>query len=424
MVPGGVASAATRSGELLQGVGNLPHVEVPAIGAAWLIGGLFLLHIIFGTLSMGIVMLAPTFELLGRVRGQPWMDRFANALASTNLKLFSFGATLAAFAVTVMAPLYSNLFIRLFTIFWLPMLTAFLSWPLTIALLLIYVYRWRRMSMERKGRHIAIGYLGGLSEHLFLFLIVGVDSFMLTPVRSFSWLAIFNPTFWDELVHRFFGNMSWVLLFAAGVMLVYGHANREPEERHYYASAATWCLCLGFLFLVPQAISGYFFAKSIQSASPGAFTYSFTGPLAWLWLVQQAFFGFLLVAANVFFLQSAARRPALGMVLLAGAFVLSALTVLPSALYGSYFWVRYIFMFGSLLLTLTHFVWWLFLPHQKPLLRGTGRTTMVAAGVIALFLILLMGTIRETARGNYTIYGAQTVQQGSALFQPPKGFYP
>jgi hypothetical protein len=406
--------------------GMLPHVTVPAVGAAWLIGGIFLGHIIFGTLSMGIVMLAPTFELLGRLRGQAWMDRYANSLASTNLKLFSFGATLAAFAVTVMAPLYSKLFVRLWTIFWLPMLTAFLSWPLTVTLLLLYVYRWRRMSVEGKGRHIALGYAGGLSEHLFLFLIVGVDSFMLTPVRSFSWQAVFNATFWEELFHRFFGNMSWVLLFAAAVMLLYGRAHRDGDEveLHYYSSAATWSLSLGFLLLVPQAISGFFFAEAIKGASPGAFTYSFTGPFAWLWQLQQAFFAVLLISANVFFLQSTEEPRMAGLLVLAVVVLFGVFMILPSAWYLGYFWVRYIFTFAALLLTVGHWAMWTRIPHPRRFLRGSGRGMMTLAGVVALFLILLMGTIRETARGPYTIYGVQTQQQGSQLFEPPKGFYP
>lgn len=408
------------------GLGNLPRPQVPALGTKWLIGILFLAHIIFATLSMGIVMLSPTFELIGRLRGEAWMDRFANSLASTNLKLFSFGATLAAFAVTVMAPLYSNLFIRLWTVFWEPILAAFLTWPVTITLLLVYVYRWKRMSAERKGRHIAIGYLGGLTEHTFLFLIVGVDSFMLTPVRAFSWAAIFNPTFWSELVHRFFGDMSWVLLFASAMMLLYGAAHRhgDDEQRHYYSSAATWCLSIGFLMLVPQAISGWFFASSIKSASPGAFHYSFTGPYAWLWMLQEAFFAFLLIAANVFFLQSTDRRAPLSRPLLVVVTLFGVAMVLPGAWYGELFWIRYIFMFGALLLSVLHLVLWARLPHTRPFLRGSGRRIMTLAGVVALFLILLMGTIRETARGPYTIYGLQTQSQGSQMFQPPKHYYP
>lgn len=382
----------------------------------WLVGGLFLLHVIFGTFSMGAVVLAPTYELIGRRRGgHPGYERLAHSLAATNLKIFSFGATLAAFAVTVLAPLWSSLFIPLFTIFWPVVLAAFLSWFTTIAFELLYVFRWRRMSAASKGAHIVLGYLGAASEHFFLFLIVGVDSFMLTPVRAQSWAAIFNPTFATELLHRFVGNLSWVSLFAGGVLLLYAAARREPEDRAYYAWAARVSIGVGFLLLIPQALVGWFFAEQIKAASPGAFDYSFTGTFAWLWLLQQLLFGIVLLGANLYFRRSRA--------LIAIVACLSLLTLLPEQVYGRYFWVRYVFLGAAILLSLLH---WL-VSARRPALTlpgGGGRFLVMTAGACSLFLVLLMGTIRETARGPYTVYGLQTQSQGSKPFSPQRGFYP
>jgi cytochrome bd ubiquinol oxidase subunit I len=391
-------------------------VQVPGVGAVWLVGALFLFHVIFGTFSMGAVVLAPTYELAGRLRGgHPGFERLAHSFAATNLKIFSFGATLAAFAVTVLAPLWSSLFIPLFTIFWLPVLTAFLSWFATIVFELLYVFRWRRMSATSKTGHIVLGYLGAASEHLFLFLIVGVDSFMLTPVKAQSWAAIFNPTFWTELLHRFVGNLSWVSLFAGGVLLIYAAANREPAERAYYVWAARLSIAIGFLLLVPQAVIGWLFAEQIKAASPGAFEFSFTGTFAWLWLLQQFLFGVVLLGANVYF-----RRSRL---LTAAVALLSLLTLLPEQLYGHYFWVRYIFLGAAIVLSLLHWLIWTRRPAPA-LPSGGGRFLVMTAGACSLFLVLLMGTIRETARGPYTVYGLQTQSQGQQQFNPGKGFYP
>ncbi|MBO0681772.1 MAG: cytochrome ubiquinol oxidase subunit I [Candidatus Dormibacteraeota bacterium] len=423
-----VASLAAMLMLLQSQISNPPPVHVPVVGSVWLIGALFLGHIIFGTLSMGIVVLAPTYELVGMVRGRPWMDRFANALSTTNIKVFSFGATLAAFAVTMMLPLWSNLFVRLWTLFWLPVLTAFLTWLVTITLLLIYVYRWNRMSASNKPAHVAVGYAAALSEHSFLFLIVGLDSYMLTPNGASSWAAIFNATFWEELVHRFIGDISWVSLLAAAVMVLYGAANRDEVQRGYYGLAARASLVVGFAALVPQAVSGFFFAEAIRSASPGAFRLSFTGGLAWLWLVQQFLFGVVLLAVNVYFLHSRPRPNRMGLALTVATTLLSALTVLPAAWYLGYFWVRYILLFGSLLLTGGHCLFWWrsrLATWAEPLLRrSSGRLLLTAGGVVALLLVLLMGTIRETARGPYTVYGVQTQQQGQSHFQPPRGYFP
>jgi hypothetical protein len=410
----------------VQSLNQLPPVQVPGVGAVWLVGGLFLLHIIFGTFSMGSVVLAPTYELLGRLRGgHEGLERLGHSIAVTNLKVFSFGATLAAFAVTVLAPLWSSLLIPLFTIFWLPVLVAFLSWFTTIVFELLYVFRWRRMSAGAKGAHILLGYLGAASEHLFLFLIVGVDSFMLTPVRAQSWQAIFNPTFWTELLHRFVGNLSWVSLFAGGVLLIYAAADRDPLERAYHAWAARVSIVVGFLLLVPQAVIGWFFAEQIKAASPGAFENSFTGSFAWLWLVQQFLFGVLLLGANLYFWQSRAERRAWPRGLTLVVAVLSVGTLLPSQVYGAYFWIRYLLLGAALLLTLLHWLLWRPAPRPVyPVLRRSGRFLVMTAGACSLFLVLLMGTIRETARGPYTVYGMQTQAQGSQPFNPSRGFYP
>ena len=55
---------------------------------------------------------------------------------------------------------------------------------------------------------------------------------------------------------------------------------------------------------------------------------------------------------------------------------------------------------------------------------GGGRFLVMTAGACSLFLVLLMGTIRETARGPYTVYGLQTQSQGQQPFSPSRGFYP
>src|SRR5919108_552660 len=107
---------------------NRPDVHFPFIGNKWLVGLFFLTHIIFGSFSMGA--------------------------------------------------------------------------------LLLYVFRWRAMEL-RKGAHITIGVAGGLSEQLFLVLIVGLDSFLLTPSKTLGLQSFFNASYLPELGHRFVGNLSW-----------------------------------------------------------------------------------------------------------------------------------------------------------------------------------------------------------------------
>jgi hypothetical protein len=133
----------------------------------------------------------------------------------------------------------------------------------------------------------------------------------------------------------------------------------------------------------------------------------------------------VLLGANLYFWHSreeAGATPRTLTVLVAG---LSVLTLLPSEAYGTLFWLRYVFLGAAILVSLVHWLLWLPAPREAaPALRASARFFVVGAGVCSLFLVLLMGTIRETARGPYTVYGEQTQSQARQLFTPPKGFYP
>ena len=418
---------------------NRPDITVPVLGNRFVVGAFFLTHVIFGSFSMGAVLISPAFEWIGLRRRDPRFERYAQGVASTNLKVFSFGATLAAFAVLTLLGLYPRLFVSLITIFFWPMLLAFSSWFLTIPLLLVYVFRWRHMEVH-KGRHIALGVLGGLSEQLFLVLIVGLDSFLLTPSRGLGPGTFFNPSYLPELAHRFVGNLSWASFFIAAVMAFYAARRRTPLEREYFAWGSRVSLVVGFLTLLGQVVLGFLYAESIRRASPGAFTYSVQGSFAWLWLVQGVLLGILLAGSNWYFWKSLPppqggrvgvgvlqRSNPLGATLTALVILLALLEVAPSALYPRpLFWLRYVFLGAAILLSLLH---WLIWRRPRPALeaglRRGGRMALTVTGAAALLLFLLLGVIRETARGDYTVYGQLKESNSTGVFQAPsKGFYP
>ncbi len=404
---------------------HLPNIRIPVLGNTWLVGFLFLAHILFASFSMGVVLLSPTYELVGHVRQSRALERLAQGLASANIRVFSLGATLGAFAVFSLTGLYGSAFIPLVIRLWEPMLIAFVSWFLTIPLLLVYTYRWIQISERTKAGHIALGYLGGISENLFLFLIVGLDSFMLTPNSGGGFGALFNGSFWPEFFHRFTGNLSWGALMVAGVLIAWRSFHREERERAYYAWAARVSLGVGVLLLVPQAIEGWFFARSILLSSPGAFVNSFAGPWAPLWLVQQFLVGAILVAANVYLAQTRAGRRWPGMAITVAVVLLAIGTVLPAPVYGSVYWVRYLLLGLELLLTLFHFGVWNPLRRSRPEPGWSGRAAVVLAGAAAVMVFLLMGVIRETARNPWVVYGQITQGAAQNLYRPPSPtFYP
>src|SRR5438552_7983056 len=122
---------------------------------------------------------------------------------------------------------------------------AFSIWFLTLGGILLYNLRWDQFRL-RKGLHIAIGYATAATEHIFLFIIVALDSHLLTPGQGQGTAAFFNPSYWPELGHRFAGNLSWASFFIAAVAAIYAAASRIPANRLYFHWAARTSLVVGF----------------------------------------------------------------------------------------------------------------------------------------------------------------------------------
>src|SRR5438045_5052513 len=104
---------------------NQPSIQLPFITNRWAVGFFFLVHIIFGSFTMGALVLGPTYEWIGLRREDPRFERYARALGNVNLKIFSLGATLGGFAVIVIVALYGEVFVYLLMlVFWPPVVAV------------------------------------------------------------------------------------------------------------------------------------------------------------------------------------------------------------------------------------------------------------------------------------------------------------
>src|SRR2546430_14079831 len=85
-----------------------PGVPLPFITNRWAVHFFFLAHIIFGSFTMGALVLGPTYEWIGLRREDPRFERYARALRNVNLNIFSLLATLGRFAVFGGVALYGK----------------------------------------------------------------------------------------------------------------------------------------------------------------------------------------------------------------------------------------------------------------------------------------------------------------------------
>src|ERR1700738_5431161 len=120
---------------------NQPGIQLPFITNRWAVGIFFLIHIIFGSFTMGALVLGPTYEWIGVRREDPRYERLARSLGNVNLKIFSLGAPLGGFAVIVHTSLHPTVFGTLLTLFFWPAGVAFSVWFLTLGGILFFTLR-------------------------------------------------------------------------------------------------------------------------------------------------------------------------------------------------------------------------------------------------------------------------------------------
>ncbi|MCL5961922.1 MAG: cytochrome ubiquinol oxidase subunit I [Chloroflexi bacterium] len=391
-------------------------LSIPVVGNTWTVGLAFQVHIVIVAFIMGIAILAPTAEWLGlRSGGESW-ERLAHDLGETIGRLFAFGATWAVFALMLIFGLYPRLFGVLTGIFFWPLVAVGAIWfVMTISAYLYYV-TWERLD-QRRGLHLAIGWTFAGSAFLFITLITELSSFQLTPSDPSRLLAAaLNPSWPTEIVHRHIGNVSY-----AGLLLAsYASARalfppqRNELDRAHYDWLADVALLLGISMALFQPLVGWFYARQVQIASPGAYERMMIGANSWMFLVQGFFFGAVLFLGNVYMALSIRRgKPgkwtvtwmrnsawAIG--------ILALLLIVPKGWpLGQMMPWKYISLFGLVLFSLVNVA--LYRRVRRDFAWGSGgrelQVAMAIVGIAIVALMVTMGIIRTSARGSYVIYG-------------------
>lgn len=409
----------------------LPEFDltVPILGNRWAVGIAFQTHLVFVAFIMGIALLGPSAEWLGlRGGGEHW-EWLAQGLANTVIRLFAFGATWAVFALVFIFGLYPRLFGVLTGIFFWPLVTVAAIWFVMSVSAYAYAETWDRMRSRRR-MHMAIGWVFAGATFVFISLITFLSSYQLTPGNASEWwMAALNASWPTEIIHRHIGNLSYgalILSSYAGVrLLIPGRGGSVNVSR--YDWMADTMLVLGLALTLLQPIAGWLYARQIQIGSPGAYERIMTGPDAWLWLVQGFFFGGALFLANLYFLLALRRgRPdrraqswIRTSVIAVG--ILALLLIVPKEWpLGQMMPWKYISLTGMVSFSAVSvaFYW-----RCRPSFAwGAGgrwtRYSLALTGIALVALLVTMGVIRTSARGEYVIYGRMTENQAQQIEGP------
>ncbi len=403
------------------------------IGGARIVTGVsMLIHIFFAELFVGFAIAAPVLEAWGAKTGSPRMDRLAQSMTRFNVVTFSTGATFAVLFLVLLVGLYPQVTASLFTHFFYLIVLAMLSMGLTLWGMYTYYYKWDKYAVLHKGRHIAFGFTMGFFIWIWMVIMSGIDTFMVTGgggaptitegnIASFtaSVQGLFNPMFTEMVLHRTFANLSWpAFALAAWAAFMYIRSKTEAQ-RSFYDWASSVGLSWGVGFLLLQPIVGFAIVYAMKTSAPenavagaegGAYARLTSGESSGILYTNLVLVVVLFVLGCVAMYLGAERHPDRSgqvpirffalVAAVAGIYSISPLADFP------FLYMRYIMMLVMVLATLGAFV-----TYMRGRLRfkyGSPsfgyRAILMGLGVLAAVVALNMGFMKSNSRVPFTVY--------------------
>lgn len=408
-----------------------------------------IVHMFFAELFVGFAMAAPVLELWGARTGSPRMDRLAHSITRFNVLTFSTGATFAVLFLVLLVGFYPRITTALFTHFFYFLAIAVASILLALWAIYTYYYKWDRYSVLNKGRHLATGFAAGAFIWIWMVILTGIDTYMVTGggpnatpitegnITSFgsALSGVFNPMFVGMALHRTFANLSWpAFAVAAWGAFMYARV-KKPEDKAFFDWSTSIGLMWGVGFLLVQPLMGFMIAYSMKLAEPqnpvdpnlqGSYTRLTEGPTSHLLYFNLAMVVGLFVLSNAAMYLRAGRHPEgearrpiqfFGLVaVVAGLYSTSPAAGFP------FLYMRYIMLLIMVLATVGALATYVRsrAGFRYGDLARSYRVVLLALGVLAAVVALSMGFMKSNSRVPYTVYNQPdfTVQSE----RPPSGF--
>jgi cytochrome bd-type quinol oxidase subunit 1 len=409
-----------------------------------------LVHMFFAELFVGFAIAAPVLQAWGARTGSPRMDRLAHSMVRFNVLTFSTGATFAVLFLVLLVGFYPTVTAVLFTHFFYILAIAMASMVLSLWGMYTYYYKWDRYSIFNKRRHAALGLAMGAFIWIWMVLMTGIDTYMVTGggpnaepvaegnVANFgaALSAIFNPMYVEMILHRTFANLSWPAFALATWAAFMYIRSKSGADKAFYDWATSVGLSWGVGFLLAQPIGGFLIVYSLKLAQPedpasataagGAYERLTSGYTSDLLYINLMLVVGLFVLSNLAMYIGAGRHPDragrrpiqfFGLVAaLAGLYSISPLAQFP------FLYMRYIMILIMVLATAGALV--SYLRGRMRFRYGSPATSyrvvLLALGVLAAVTALNMGFMKSNSRVPYTIYNQPnyTVENET----PPTGF--
>jgi cytochrome d ubiquinol oxidase subunit I len=439
---------------------NLPiqETDLGPQGRSIFIAVVMLAHMLFANLQLGGAWVAAGTESLFLVRKKARYDRMARSISLFNLILIAAGATFAATGLFFFFGLFPKLSSYEFHIWWWPLLGESILFASQILLVGLYWFSWGKIGNKI---HQLLGYGFAVATFFQTLMINTLAAGMLTPGGStlpfqsqsgislttaanyFSWWI--NATTWNLQLHRIGAAISFFGFVLAMLGVFHFLDRKDLRSKQYWDWAVSYGMVIGLAGFLLQPILGLEYMTSIMHAQPAAFEQMMHGPRAWAFVLMVGLFSIIAIAATTYFIDRrektirlfGSNRARWMMYLILIAVVVSGLILVQPAWLGGVglgapgVWrnplgimpLKYVGLFvisvccGFLLLYDVIFLS-AYKESQWGNLPRASRAAAAIAGFTGMWLLVVMGYIRESGRSPWTIYGIVPVP-GGQLYPTP-----
>ena len=420
----------------------IQQVGINNQGRSMFIAFVMLTHVIFANLHLGGSWVAVGSESIFLFRKQERYNRIARTLTLFNVILFSFGATFAIAGVLFFIALFPVFASQAFHVYWWPLFAEAILFATEIVLLYSYWFGWKKLS---KRKHQLLGYGYAVSVFFQTLMINMLASGMLTPgIDSISYgssglmtmpieeafAAWFNPTLWNLQWHRLFASLAFIGFVLAMLGAFHYIKRKGDQDRKYWDWVGSYGMSWGLVGLIVQPFLGLLFMLSISDANNGAFQLIMHGPRAWEMLLMIGAIVFLFLTIILYFIERrqsvfvAMKSKYLQKIFLALfwiAAIAGFILIQPAWLNGTYFfspnnWVnplglmRYkyialgiLILIGTAILSIDMVLLKRWKEPHWGNLTFAGRSSLILSGFLGIFIIEVMGFVRESARAPWTM---------------------
>ncbi len=427
----------------------IQEIGLGASGRSIVIAVVMLTHVLFANLHLGGAWVAAGTESGFLLSRKPRYNRLARSITLFNVILFSAGATFAIAGMLFFISLYPTFTSEMFHIYWWPLLAEGFLFAIEIFFLYTYWFSWDRIS---KGWHQFLGYGYAVSVFFQTLMINTLASGMLTPGSdTIEWgstglltMSIttlqswwFNASTWILQFHRLAAAISFFGFLLAMLGMFHYLDRKDTPSKTYWDLVSSYGLSWGLLGLVFQPLIGIVYMYTIFRNQPSAFASIMVGSRAWEMVLMVGLLSFLLITVLVYLYDRKEK-----IIRSEGNETLHRLFkifIILAVICGFILVQPYTMSFGInplgnmsyklaalfILIVIGAFAFGIDLVMLREpgtvewgALSDTSRHAAILAGILGIFIVAVMGYVRESARSPWVVYKIIPVPGGQSYPTP------